>query len=164
MRNLFLSAVLCLAPLASAATPLSTALPEAEPRGQATLRYLGFQIYDAKLFTKGGAPLDWSQDFALELTYKRNLSQYDLVEATLREMARMGNAMPIRAQLETCYQAVTPGDRYLAVSRGPDQLQFWRNDRAVCTLSQKDIKAKFMEIFLGDDSRSRRFSRALLGQ
>ncbi|WP_299927075.1 hypothetical protein [uncultured Pelagimonas sp.] len=164
MRKLTLAAFLSLVPIASSATPLSSALPGAEIRGQASLRYLGVKIYDAKLFTKGGSALDWSQDFALELTYKRNLSQYDLVEATLREMSRMGNAMPIRTQLETCYQAVAPGDRYLAISSGPDQLRFWRNDRAACTLSQKGIKTKFMEIFLGDNSRSRRFSRALLGQ
>ncbi len=164
MRNLTLAIFLCLVPFASAARPLASALPEAELRGQASLRYLGVTIYDAKLFTNGGSALDWSQDFALELTYKRNLTQYDLVEATLREMSRMGNATPSRAQLERCYQAVAPGDRYLAVSRGPDHLRFWRNDRAVCSLSYKGIKTTFMAIFLGENSRSRRFTRSLLGQ
>lgn len=163
MRSLVLSACLCLAPLAGAATPVAKALPGAELRGQASFKFLGFQIYEARLFTKGGTPLDWSRDFGLELTYKRKLSQNDLIEGTLLEMKRMGNAAPTRAQLKTCYQSVTPGDRYLAVSQGLDQLTFWRNERAVCTLSQKDIKAHFMAIFLGEDSRSRRFTQTLLG-
>jgi hypothetical protein len=73
MRSLVLSACLCLAPLAGAATPVAKALPGAELRGQASFKFLGFQIYEARLFTKGGTPLDWSRDFGLELTYKRKL-------------------------------------------------------------------------------------------
>lgn len=164
MRSLILSACLCLVPPAGIAATMPTALTGTEQRGQATFRYLGLQVYEARLFTEGGGPLDWSQDFGLELTYQRKLSQNDLVEATLREMKRMGNVPPIRAQLERCYQGVRPGDRYLAVSKGPDQVSFWRNDRAVCTLSQKGIKTHFMAIFLSENSRSPRFTRALLGQ
>ncbi|MGB7316660.1 MAG: hypothetical protein WBC85_01705, partial [Planktotalea sp.] len=125
---------------------------------------LGVQLYDARLFTKGGAALNWSQDFALELTYKRKLSQNDLVEGTLREMKRLGKPLPARAQLQACYQGVNPGDRYLAVSRGADQLDFWRSGRKSCTLRQSDIKTGFMTIFLSEKSRSPRFTRALLGQ
>jgi len=164
MRSLILGLCIWLAPFVAATSQASNLPNGAEQRGAAAFRFLGFQIYTARLFTKGGLPLDWSQDFGLELTYKRNLSQSDLVEATLREMDRMGNALPIRGQLENCYQAVRSGYTYLAVSNGPDQLTFWRNDVAVCTLSHAGIKTRFMEIFLGENSRSERFTQALLGQ
>ncbi|MEP1327347.1 hypothetical protein [Pseudophaeobacter sp.] len=164
MRSLLFCSCLCLAPFVAGATQASNLPPGVEERGEATFSFLGFQIYKARLFTQGGRPLDWSQDFGLELTYRRRLSQSDLVEATLREMTRMGNALPIRDQLEKCYQPVAPGDRYLAVSDGPNRLSFWRNGVTVCTLAQDNIKARFMEIFLGKDSRSTRFTRALLGQ
>lgn len=164
MRSLLLWTCLCLAPIVAGASQPSNLPRGAEQRGEAAFSFLGFQIYKARLFTQGGRPLDWSQDFGLELTYQRRLSQSDLVEATLREMARMGNALPIRGQLEQCYQPVSPGDSYLAVSDGPDRLTFWRNGIAVCTLTQTDIRTRFMEIFLGEDSRSARFTRALLGQ
>lgn len=164
MRNLILCSCLCLAPLAAIASQTSNLPIGAKQRGEAAFRYLGFQIYKARLFTKDGRPLDWSQDFGLELTYQRKLSQTDLVEATLREMSRIGYDLPIREQLENCYQSVVPGDTYLAVSDGPDRLTFWRNDQPACTLSQSEIKTRFMEIFLGKDTRSARFTRALLGQ
>ncbi|WP_122072344.1 hypothetical protein [Pseudophaeobacter sp. EL27] len=164
MPNLLFSTCLCLAPFVTGAALASNLPKGVEQRGEAAFSFLGFQIYKARLFTQAGRPLDWSQDFGLELTYQRRLSQSDLVEATLREMARMGNALPIRDQLEKCYRSVAPGDIYLAVSDGPDRLAFWRNGVAVCTLYQDNIKTHFMEIFLGNDSRSARFTRALLGQ
>ena len=164
MRSLLLWTGLCLAPVIAAASQPGNLPRGAEQRGEATFRFLGFPIYKARLFTQGGQPLDWSQDFGLELTYQRQLSQSDLVEATLQEMARMGNALPIRDQLQKCYQPVEVGDSYLAVSDGPDRLTFWRRGVPVCTLSQEAIKTRFMEIFLGKNSRSAGFTRALLGQ
>ncbi|EBA16397.1 hypothetical protein RSK20926_21769 [Roseobacter sp. SK209-2-6] len=155
---------LCLAPVGAAASQASILPQGAKRRGEAAFRFLGFQIYKARLFTQAGELQDWSQDFGLELTYQHQLSQSDLVEATMREMTRMGNALPIRDQLQKCYQPVGVGDTYLAVSDGPDHLTFWRNGVKACTLTQKDIKTHFMSIFLSDNSRSASFTRTLLGQ
>lgn len=163
MRKLLLTLCLLAVPAVGFASPVQSLLPGAEQRGAATFRLLGLPVYQARLFTRGGAPLDWGQDFALELTYQRKLSQTDLVEATLREMRRLGQAAPGRARFEACFQGVAPGDRYLAVSEGPDRIRFLRNGRSACTLSQPGIKHGFMSIFVGPNSRSPRFTRALLG-
>ena len=146
---------------AAKASPVSSALPDAELRGEATLRFLGFPLYKARLFTPSGAPLDWSKDFALELTYLRDLTAYDLVEGTMREFERTGGTLPVRAQLNQCFFDVRKGDRYTAVANGPNQLTFWRNDTRTCTLSHPQITARFMGIFLGDNTRSRRFTSLL---
>ncbi|MEP5153035.1 hypothetical protein [Planktotalea sp.] len=164
MRSISLALLLCLSAATALASSVDKVLPGAKLRGESTFRYLGFQLYDARLYTKNGAALDWSDDFALELTYKRSLTQYDLVEATLREMKRIRKPLPSRAKLEACYKAVQPGDQYLAVTQGANKVQFWRNGRAVCTLSGQGIKDGFMSVFLSTDSRSQRFTRALLGQ
>ncbi len=164
MLSAIIGTLLVALPMTVLADPLSKVLPGAELRGEATFRYVGFTIYDARLFTIGAAPLNWSQDFALELTYRRKLSQYDLVEATLREMNRMGKALPIRAKLESCYQAVGRGDTYLAVTQGPDVITFWRNDRPARTLRFAGIKTRFMSVFLGDNTQSPRFTRDLRGK
>lgn len=164
MRNLALALALVVLPVSGMASTVAKVLPGAELRGTATFRYLGFQVYDARLFTKNAAPLNWSEEFGIELTYKRKLTQYDMVEATLREMKRTGPGVPIRTQLEGCYKGVSPGDRYLAVSQGPDAVKFWYNDSAICTLRHPDIKNRFMSIFLGENTRSARFTRALKGK
>lgn len=141
----------------------AAALPGAEVRGTATLRFLGLPLYQARLFTVGGAALDWRQDFGIELTYLRDLTQYDLVEATMREFKRTGGALPLEVQLSGCFDAVTKGDRYLAISDGADKIGFWRNGQRSCTLAYPQIKTRFMGIFVGDNTRSRSFTRRLTG-
>ncbi|MCI2395403.1 chalcone isomerase family protein [Aliiroseovarius sediminis] len=166
-----LKAILAAAMLVSASVPVALAqsktaaavLPGAEVRGAATLRFLGFPLYQARLFTVGGAALNWSQNFGIELTYLRDLTQYDLVEATLREFKRTGGALPLEAQLNTCFKAVGNGDRYLAVSDGANKVAFWRNGQRTCTLSHPQIKRRFMGIFVGENTRSKSFTRKLLG-
>lgn len=150
-------------PALSQSKTVSGALPGAEVRGAATFRFLGLPLYKAKLFTIGGAPLDWGKDFAIELTYQRNLSQNDLVEGTLRELKRIGGALPIEAKLQACFKAVAKGDRYLAISAGQNAIGFWRNGKRTCTLKHANIKSRFMGIFVGPNTRSKSFTNALKG-
>lgn len=145
------------------AAPISAALPGAALRGEATFRYLGVALYQARLYTPSGARLNWDSDFAIELTYLRYLRKGDLVDSTLSELDRTGPALPLRVALTRCYRDVHPGDRFTAISDGPDQLGMWLNGNQTCTLTHPDIKARFMGIFLGDDTRSRRFTRQLRG-
>lgn len=153
-----------LAPVGLAASPLSTELKDPKQIGSATFRFVGLPLYDAKLFTPGGAPFNWTEDFGLQLTYRKNLAQKALVESTLDEMVRQGNPAPTQSQLEACFQAVSKGDSYLAISEGPDKVGFWRNGTQTCTLSNPGIKRSFMSIFLGDNTRSASFTRQLKGQ
>ena len=164
MPRLLLSLVLLLCPMIAQAVPVSSAFPGAETRGQATLRFLGLPLYQARLYTPAGRALDWQEDMALELTYLRRLSETDLVEATLREFSRTGGPLPLRDQLLNCYDDVGRGDRYLAVSNGPDEVLFWRNGQRMCALSHPRIKQRFMAIFLGDNTRSPSFTRRLRGE
>lgn len=164
MRRLLLIAATLLAPLSAQASTVKSALPSAELRGAATFRFVGFPLYEARLFTKSGAPLDWNKDFGLELKYMRNLTEYDLVEGIMRELKRTGAALPLRGQLEQCFDDVRKGDLYFAVSNGQDQIGFWHNGKRVCTLSHPQIKTRFMAIFLGENTRSKSFTRKLKGE
>ncbi len=164
MRNALLALVMMALPTLAAASPLTKALPDGVQRGAASYRFIGVPLYDARLFTRAGAAFVWNEDFALELTYKRNLTQFDLVEGTLREMARIGASLPARAKLEVCYRAVRKGDRYLAVTLGANRIAFWLNDARTCTLNHPQIKRGFMAVFLGDNSRSKSFTRKLRGE
>ncbi|UYV38059.1 hypothetical protein N4R57_02845 [Rhodobacteraceae bacterium D3-12] len=164
MLKIALPLALLIAPAVSQASPVDTALSGAELRGAATFRWVGLPIYEARLYTKSGARLDWGKDFGLELKYLRNLTKFDLVEGTMRELERTGTALPLRAQLERCFDNVRKGDRYVAVSDGQDKLRFWRNGRRMCTLAYPQIKTRFMAIFLGDDTRSKSFTRRLRGE
>lgn len=148
---------------AAAASALPASLAEAKLRGEATFRFLGIPLYDARLYTKDGAALDWSDTFGVELTYRKNLTRYDLVESTMRELDRTGSPMAVRAQLETCFNSVKKGDQFLAVSNGPNEVGFWFNGQKSCALSHPDITQRFMGIFLGENTRSKAFTRKLKG-
>ena len=162
-RITLLLCLLCFA-LPAQASAVKSALSGAELRGAATFRFAGFPLYQARLYTQRGAPLDWAADFGLELTYMRDLTEYDLVEGTLREIARTAGSQPPRGQLSRCFRDVRRGDTYLAVSAGPDQLRFWHNGEQVCTLRHPGIRTGFMAIFLGDNTRSKSFTRDLRGE
>ena len=155
---------LLLIPVSAQANTVASVLPDAELRGAATYRFLGFPLYKARLFTPSGAPLDWGKDFGLELQYMRNLTQYDLVEGTMREFARVGASLPVRDQLTTCFNDVRKGDRYTAISNGQNKISFLLNGQRTCTLSHPQIKYRFMGIFLGDNTRSNSFTRKLKGE
>lgn len=159
-----LLSLMLLAPGWLAADPLSSELQDPKQIGSGTFRFLGLPLYDAKLYTPGGAAFNWSEDFGLKLTYRKNLKQKALVESTLVEMARQGNPQPTQAQLEKCFQAVSKGDSYLAISEGPNKVGFWRNGTQTCTLASNDIKKSFMSIFLGNNTRSAGFTQSLKGQ
>ena len=164
MPKRFLAFMLCLLPLGVQASPIEMALPDAQVRGESTFRYVGIPIYNARLYTASGGPLDWQDDFALELTYLRRFSQKDLVNSTLQEFTRVGTALPVRKDLSGCFIDVARGDRYLAISDGPNEVSFWHNGNKTCNLRYPNIKARFMGIFLGDNSRSRTFTQRLLGK
>ncbi|WP_424988373.1 chalcone isomerase family protein [Microbulbifer sp. S227A] len=153
-----------LVPLVGQASVIAGTLPGAELRGEAVFRLFGFPLYRARLYTPTGAPLDWGRDFALELTYLRDLSRGDLTESTLRELERTGGALPLRRQLDRCFADVRSGDRFTAVSQGQDRIGFWLNGQRTCTLQHPRIKTRFMAIFLGDNTRSPGFTRKLRGE
>ena len=163
MRNLFVALILMVFPTFSQASVIETALPDPELRGKAVFRFVGLPVYEARLFTDSGTPLDWSRDFGLELVYKRSLSKEALVGSTMDELARIGHPLPVRDQLSRCFDKVGKGDRYLAVTQGQDRIGFWRNGAKVCTLRYPKIARHFMSIFLGDNTRSASFTRRLRG-
>ena len=161
MHKLAILVALLVMPGINLASQAKTALQDVELRGVATFRYLGFPLYEARLFTKGGTPLDWNVDFGLELTYLRNLTAFDLVESTMQEPGRTGGDLPVRDQLNSCFVDIRKGDRYLAFSQGQNKIGFWRNDRRICMLCHPRIKTRFMAIFLGENTRSKSFTRRL---
>ncbi len=164
MRKLPLVLALLVCPLIAQASVIESALSDAELRGKATFRFIGLPIYEARLFTADGAPLDWSSDFGLELRYLRNVSKKDLVGSTMDEFSRTGSTPPVQDQLARCFDDVSKGDRYLAITQGRNKIGFWRNGRRVCTLSHPQITQRFMSIFVGDNTRSASFTRRLKGE
>ena len=94
MKKFIAAALLLTAGLASRAEPvpleLASQVPQAALSGQATMRFLGFQIYRASLWAAPGfAGNTYAQSkFALELRYLRNFQGSDIAKRSIAEMRR----------------------------------------------------------------------------
>lgn len=170
---LMCAAILSAAPLRAqdAARPVPSEveanLPKAELRGSAQLRWLGFRIYDARLFTSNAAAFDWSSPFALELDYKRGFSRKQLVSATGKELTRLEGDQPdqpeILQKLNTCFNTVEAGDRFVALGAAKDRVDFLFNGKRTCKLQHPNIRQRVLSIWLSDQARDPKLSRKLRG-
>lgn len=146
---------------------LSRALPGAGLAGEAEVRWLGFTLYQAALYTPGGDRFDWGTPFALSLTYQRGLSHDRLLHATMAELTRLEGNRPdhpaLRATLESCYRDVTPGDRFTALTEARDRVSLWFNGQRACMLEAERIRERFLGIWLSDAARLPSLSRQLRG-
>ncbi len=90
---------LALAQVAPAsASPLAATTPLAGTRmaGEGVLRFLGFEIYRARLWVQPGFDADnyTAQPLALELTYQRNFTAEAIAKRSIEEMRRVGSFTP----------------------------------------------------------------------
>lgn len=161
-------ALMLSAEAARAAPPeIAEALPGATQVGEASYSFLAWTVFDAGLWTSGGA-FAWERPFALSLTYRRAFSARALTEQTLTEMQERGagNAQslaPLRQQLVTCFANVASGDRITAVSLGPHRAVIYYNGVLRCSLERPGLRRDFFGIWLDAQGDARAFSDRLRG-
>lgn len=164
---LALSALL-LAPAAWAQSSVP-GLPDAVPAGQARFTWLGFHVYQARLWvapgfrrsTLGNAPL------ALELTYERSFKAEDIARRSLHEMERAGALDPAIAQrwearLRELLPDVKPGDRLLGVHQPARGASFFHDGRLLGRIDDDAFSRRFFAIWLGPQTSSPDLRDALL--
>ena len=75
----------------SASPGASTPLAGARLVGQGTMRFLGFEVYRARLWAQPGFDADQysAHPLALELTYQRNFTAEAIAKRSIEEMRRV---------------------------------------------------------------------------
>lgn len=135
-------------------------------QGEANVRFLGFNLYNAQLWTSG-EKFSYSQPFALSLTYKRAFTARELAEMTVTEVARIEKTSVSTHQelnaLQTCFADVRPNDRITGVSRGNDRAVFYVNGRKSCDFTYPSFTKRFFGIWLGEGTRDPGSRARLLG-
>ena len=173
------AAVVCLSAeaLAQNLTPQTVAPAEVlreldTPRlqGSGRMRFLAFDVYEARLWT----PADFRPSrfaeaaFALELNYLRNLSTEVLVEASVREMRRLGTWTSQREAawtpaLKTAFPPVKPGDRITGVHRPGQGAAFYVNGQLRTAWDDPELGRAFFGIWLSPASSEPALRAQLLG-
>ncbi len=150
---------------------LASELTGAQALGSARLRFLGLDIYEARLWSGAGFnPASYAQSlFALELTYFRSLSGRLIAERSLKEMQRQGKQDAAREQawLEAMVQAfpdVKAGDRITGLNLPGVGARFWFNGQPRPSIRDVDFSRLFFGIWLADATSEPAMRKALLGQ
>lgn len=138
------------------------------PVGEGTMRWFGLKIYDARLWTPGGAP-DFSRPLRLELRYARALRGVAIAERSDEEIARLGfgSAQERAAWLgamKRLFPDVAPGDT-LAGEHVPGLgARFWRNGAPLGEVADPAFSRAFFSIWLDPRTSAPELRASLLGQ
>jgi len=144
-------------------------LPQAALVGQGDFTWFGLQVYQARLWTPA-ATVSWEQPFALELTYRREISRDTLVQASLDEMRRLGGPSVDDAQLAAwsnelrrAFVDVQPGQRITGLYLPGQGSRFYVDDTFHHAVSDATLSRAFFAIWLDTRTRNPELRRELLG-
>lgn len=163
---------LALAQVAPAsASPLAATTPLAGTRmaGEGVLRFLGFEIYRARLWVPPGFDADnyTAQPLALELTYQRNFTAEAIAKRSIEEMRRVGSFTPQQATgwqqaLQAALPDVKPGDRLLGLYQPGAGAVFKMGGRVVGEVPDAEFSRLFFGIWLSPNTSEPALRQALL--
>lgn len=157
--------------LSSAATSANwrEAVPDAQLVGAGDLRFFGFRIYTAQLWSSA-RPLRADTPFALELTYHRSIEREDFVRTSLEEIVRLTSPAPDaallqrwEAEMQQAFVDVQPGERITGVFLPGFGCRFYAGDRLQHEVADPQFADAFFSIWLDPRSRDQNLRRKLLG-
>lgn len=139
----------------SASPAASTPLAGARLVGQGTMRFLGFEVYRARLWAQPGFDADQysAHPLALELTYQRNFTAEAIAKRSIEEMRRVGSFTPQQATrwqqaLQAALPDVKPGDRLLGLYQPGAGAVFKMGGRVVGEVPDAEFSRLFFGIWL----------------
>ncbi len=150
------SAIAQAVPMAQAAeSATATPLSGVRLAGQGVLRFLGFEIYRARLWVQPGFDADnyGAQPLALELTYHRDFTAEAIAKRSLEEMRRVGSFTAEQAtRWQQALQAALPdvksGDRLLGIHQPGVGAVFKMAGRVVGEVPDAEFSRLFFGIWL----------------
>ncbi len=141
--------------VASASPGASAPLAGARLVGQGTMRFLGFEVYRARLWAQPGFDADQysAHPLALELTYQRNFTAEAIAKRSIEEMRRVGSFTPQQATrwqqaLQAALPDVKPGDRLLGLYQPGAGAVFKMGGRVVGEVADAEFSRLFFGIWL----------------
>ncbi|WP_161866657.1 chalcone isomerase family protein [Pseudomonas yangonensis] len=144
-------------------------LPQANLVGSGDFSWFGFSVYNAKLWSPS-RQVDFTQPFALELTYRRSISRETLVDTSLDEIRRI-NGQPLdreqqddwTQQMRQAFVDVSDGTRITGVFLPEQGCRFYVDGKLQHVIDDPEFARAFFSIWLDPQTRSPKLRTALLG-
>lgn len=136
--------------------------------GAGTLRFMGFALYDGKLWSPTGR-WDATAPFALELIYARAFDGDDIARRSVEEIRRLrtlddATAARWEARLRAIFPDVKSGDRLTGVRVPGQGARFYAGERFLGRIDEEPLADAFFAIWLDPRTRAPDLRRKLLGQ
>ena len=138
--------------------------------GQGVLRFLGFEIYRARLWVQPGFDADnySAHPLALELTYQREFTAAAIASRSIEEMRRVGRFTPQQATrwqqaLQAALPDVKPGDRLLGIHQPGAGAVFRMAGRVVGEVPDAEFSRLFFGIWLSPQTSEPGLRQQLIG-
>lgn len=146
-------------------------LPGLSPTAPQRLKIWGFEIYDARLWTKPefSVPQYASHGFGLELTYLRKFEGRDIAKRSIEEMKRVGkfNAdqemMWLKAMTDI-FPNVDKGDKLLGIYKPNEGAEFWSNQKRVGLIADSQFAKLFFGIWLHESTSAPEIRQAWMSR
>lgn len=174
LERALLIAALLLSPsvLAASAAELPAAacraLEACRVVGQGTLRWWGFHVYDAALWSRSGR---WQAQapYALDIRYARRITGAQLAETSVDEMRRLGigdDASHRRwgEAMRRIFPDVEPGSRLIGIHRPQQGAVFYSATGYLGTIDDPEFARGFFAIWLDPRTQVPDLRMALLGR
>ncbi len=145
-------------------------MPQARLIGSGDLRWFGFHIYSAKLWSDA-AVFDPKQRFALELTYQKNISREQFVDTSLDEIKRLnGDSISLevlqrwKKTMETAFTDVKNGDQLIGVYLPKIGCRFYSRNKLLGEIKDIDFANAFFAIWFDPRSKDSSLRKRLTGE
>jgi hypothetical protein len=148
-----------------------TSLGEHRLLGEASLRWMGLKVYDARLYapaTSLSTERLFEQPFALELTYSLSLRGARIADRSIEEIGQLGlgsddERRRWHAQMLTLFPDVRSADRIIGIYRPNLGARFYFNDQRIGEIADVAFARAFFSIWLDERTSVPALRRDLLG-
>ncbi|MBX3649787.1 MAG: chalcone isomerase family protein [Burkholderiales bacterium] len=147
--------------------PVCSAIESCRMVGKGRLRWWGFHVYDAALWSRDGR---WQPDapYVLDIVYARRISGAQLAATSIDEMRRMGATDEARlarweAGMRTVFPDVEAGSRLIGLYLPGRGAQFHSGTRPLGSIEDPEFARRFFEIWLDPRTQTPDLRTALLG-
>lgn len=140
--------------------------PELSVAGDGAMRFIGFKVYDIRLWAPGGK-FRPDEPYALELVYAMNFKGADIASRSVDEMRGQGRGPEEKlqrwgARMARIFPDVKPGDTLIGLLIPGVGARFYSRDRLIDTVADPEFGAAFFDIWLSEKTSAPDVRKKLL--
>ncbi|WP_455223030.1 chalcone isomerase family protein [Kaarinaea lacus] len=139
--------------------------------GTGTIRWFGFTIYDASLWTANGSFINLKDSLpvALHIIYRKNIKSTALAERTAEEWEQLNIYSPSerkqwKQQLATIWPTVKPGDSITTLVTYDKRTHFYYNNELIYSIDDPEFGIALLSIWLHPNTSQPELRSKLIGQ